>query len=61
MSDYKYEMQMIAEQVAYDDYGCDFFDLSSETQYNIFRKAEDTWSENMMAEAESLSDRLKER
>ena len=56
--DYKYEMQMLAEEAAERKYGRDFYDLPSETQYIMFRRAEETWCENAMAEAESQADRL---
>ena len=56
--DYKYEIQMIAEEVAERDFGHEFYDLPDETQYEIFRGAEEAWAEKAQQEADLLADRL---
>ena len=38
--DYKYDMQLIAEQIAEDEYGKDFYELSNELQYQVYTRAE---------------------
>jgi hypothetical protein len=38
-SDYKYDMQMIAEELAEERYGKDFYDLPDEVQYRLYDEA----------------------
>jgi hypothetical protein len=59
--DYKHEMQLIAEDLAQSKYSREFSDLSADTQFRLFRRAEEAWSEGRMAEAEALADRLNDR
>lgn len=38
-SDYKYAIQMIAEEMAEEKYGKDFYDLSDDAQYEVYTEA----------------------
>lgn len=49
MSDYKYEIQVIAEDLAIEEYNTDFYDLDEADQYNVFTKAQEIWSERYFA------------
>ena len=53
MSDYKYEMQLLAEQAAEDQFGKDFYSLASEQQDKLYREAMDDWHDNKVSQAES--------
>jgi hypothetical protein len=57
MSDYKYEMQLLAEQRAEEVYGKDFSELPSDVQDRLFTGASEAWIDNKHAQAESLEDR----
>jgi len=37
--DYKYDMQMIAEELAEERFGKDFYELPQETQFQLFDEA----------------------
>lgn len=45
MSDYKMEIQEIAEEIAQDEYGKDFYSLTSDEQYQVYLQAQERWSE----------------
>ncbi len=45
--DYKYDMQMIAEELAENRYGKDFYDLDDDTQYAVFNEAMGEYSDRM--------------
>ena len=53
-SDYKYEMQMIAEDLAEQKYGREFYNLPKDTQYQIFLQAEEVWMDKAITAAELL-------
>jgi len=57
MHDYKYEMQMLAEETAEEVYGKGFYELSQEEQYRVFRGAEEDWVEKMQGSADGREDR----
>jgi len=57
MHDYKYEMQMLAEETAEEVYGKGFYELSQEEQYRVFRGAEGDWVEKMAGSADGREDR----
>ena len=52
MRDYKYEMQMEAEERAEKDYGREFYSLDSAAQSALYNDAIDKWCEDRMLEAE---------
>lgn len=56
MGDYKYEMQLRAEQAAEDEYGKDFYDLPSDKQDKLFNQASVDYAEDVHARAEALRD-----
>ena len=56
MRDYKYEMQMLAEREAEEVYGKDFYELSQDEQYRVFRGAEEAWVEKMAGSADGRED-----
>jgi len=57
MRDYKYEMQMLAEETAEEVYGKDFYELSREEQYRVFRGAGEEWVEKMAGSADGREER----
>lgn len=57
MSDYKYEMQLLAEQAAEEKFDKDFSQLSAKQQSDLFSKAMEKWIDNLIARAETLEDR----
>ena len=57
MRDYKYEMQMLAEETAEEVYGKDFYELSQEEQYRVFRGAGEEWVEKMAGSADGREER----
>ena len=58
--DKKYEIQKIAEGIAYREHGLSFYDLSEETQDIVFGKAEVEFEERMMEKADQLRKRMVE-
>jgi len=59
--DYKYEIQMIAEEAAERTYCREFYDLPDKTQYKIFHDAGEAWAEKAQQEADLLADLLENR
>ena len=58
--DYKYEMQMIAEEKAEEEYGMDYYDLPADVQYNVFRSAEEEYFERQAHGADLMRDRMRD-
>ena len=56
--DYKYEMQMLAEAAAEEEYGMDFYDLPEDVRHKVFSAAEETYFENRAHEADLMRDRM---
>lgn len=54
--DYKYEMQMLAEEEAEKQHGKDFSSLRPEQQFEIYKKAHTDWVDNKLSR-EPLEDR----
>ena len=54
--DYKYEMQLRAEELAEELHGKDFSSLSSDEQYRIYEKASQAWYDEQADRAEGLED-----
>lgn len=52
--DYKWDMQMIAEELAQSRHGKDFYDLDSDTQYALFTEASRQYVERMCDHADYL-------
>lgn len=59
MRDMKYEMYLIAENIAYERYGCCFYQLSNELREKVWREAEEEWSERECDFADRLIDAFK--
>jgi hypothetical protein len=47
--DYKYEMQVIAEEIAQECYGKDFYELTPHQQFTTFSEAEGRWVDRISA------------
>ena len=58
MSDYKYEIQMIAEEMAEHEEGVAFGFLTSDEQYHLYLKATGVWADKKAAAAEESYDRI---
>jgi hypothetical protein len=48
MSDYKYGMQLIAEELAEDRYGKGFYELTDEQQFSLYNEAMDQYVERRL-------------
>lgn len=46
--DYKFDMQMIAEELASERYGKDFYDLPAEQRDALFNEAMENWIERRL-------------
>jgi len=60
MMDYKDNIQTRAEEIAWNDYECDFYDLSDELQDKVYALATDGYADSMAARADYLNDVAKE-
>lgn len=57
MSDYKYEIQMIAEELAEERHGCGFYGIpDDDTRFKLYQEATEIWTDKVMARADALSD-----
>ena len=61
MSDYKYEMQLIAEQLAEEKHGKDFSELPSSIQDALYREALDDWHDERADRAETARDSARDK
>jgi hypothetical protein len=52
--DYKYEMQLLAEEIALERYGQEFYDLTNDQQYECFTAGSDRWVERACDRADYL-------
>ena len=52
--DYKYDMQMIAEELAEERYGREFYDLPKNLQYETFSEAMQAYSDRLADRADYL-------
>jgi hypothetical protein len=52
--DYKYEMQLLAEEIAKERYGKELYDLTYDKQYECFNSAMNKWTERMCDMADHL-------
>ncbi len=50
--DYKYEISLIADEIAEREYNSEFHDLDQPTQFKVWREAEIEWSVRMVARYE---------
>ena len=60
-SDYKYDMQMIAEELAEERYGKDFYELPSEVQYATFNEAVQEYANRMADRGDYLRKAAREK
>lgn len=58
--DYKYAMQMRAEEIAEEEYGMDFYDLPEHIQTKVFREAEEGHFDDMAHRADMMRDSLRD-
>jgi hypothetical protein len=52
--DYKYDMQVMAEELAEERFGRDFYSLSDEMQYAIYREAQGNYTDRLADRADFL-------
>ena len=48
MEDYKYQMQLIAEEMAEERYGKDFYDLPQDVQFTLYDEAMNQYVERRL-------------
>lgn len=58
--DYKWDIQVRAEELAMDRYGIEFYELPEHRRDSIYREAMTDWSEGLAAKADWLNDCAKE-
>ena len=56
--DYKYEIQKIAEEIAYREHDCEFYELSEELKDKIWRRAEVEFAEHLQDYADNLREEM---
>lgn len=61
MSDYKYEMQLLAEQAAEEKYGKDFSELPSDLQDELYHHAIDDWHDQRAESADMMHDAARDK
>jgi hypothetical protein len=54
--DYKWDIQVRAEQIAEDEHGCDFYDLSDELQDKVYQQATEGYADSLAFRADYLND-----
>lgn len=59
--DYKYEMQLLAEEIAEQRYGKEFYDLTADQQYECFTAGSDKWVEQRCDQADYLRKAAREK
>ena len=59
-SDYKYAIQMEAEEIAEREYGKSFYDLPDALQTKVYEQGMDSWRDEQLSRADMLNDREKE-
>lgn len=52
--DYKYDIQMIAEDLAQEKYGKGFYDCTDDQQYELYTVAMETWRDRLCDQADYL-------
>ncbi len=52
--DYKWDIQCIAEEIAAQEFGLDFYELSNDQQYQVFTRAEREYVERACDRADYL-------
>lgn len=57
--DYKYEMQLRAEEIAEQKYGCEYYDLSHERRTEVFTQAMHDWNNDRADRADFILDSRK--
>lgn len=52
--DYKYEMQLLAEEIAEQRYGKEFYELTDDQQYECFMAGSREWCDRMADKGDNL-------
>jgi hypothetical protein len=60
-SDYKYEIQMLAEEAAQEKYDKDFYALTDAEQIKLYAEAEEQYQDQRAAYFESMVDAAQDR
>ena len=60
MSDYKDAIQAIFEEMCFDEFGTEFWDLSDDVQATLYTKAEREYADRMADRADYLRKRERE-
>ena len=60
-TDYKYAMQVVAEEIAETEYDKDFYDLPQEIQDKVYNMGVDRFTDKMISKVDALLDREKEK
>ena len=57
--DMKYRMFQIADELAYKEHGCGFYDLPKDKQDEVWARAEELWNDEQCDLADRLVDEFK--
>lgn len=57
MKDYKYAAQLLAEELAEAEFGCEFYDLDTGTQCRLYERGMQMYVDKQMDAAEAREDR----
>jgi len=58
MRDMKYEIHLIAEEIAEREYGCEFYDLPNDKQTEVWNKAEAEWADRQADRSDRMLDEV---
>ena len=59
--DYKWDIQVRAEQIAEDEHGTDFYSLTEAQQETVYKQATEGYADSQAARADYLNDIAKEQ
>ena len=60
-SDYKYDIQMKAEEIAEEEFGTEFYSLPQDVQMQVYQRGMDVWRDDQCARADYLRKAERER
>lgn len=58
---YKDDIQEQADEIAFQKYGKDFYDLSEKQQDEVYEEAQEAYTDNLASQADAMKDREKYR
>lgn len=59
-TDYKWDIQERAEEIAWNDHDCSFYELTEAQQEAVYKQATEGWTDSLASRADYLNDIAKE-